>query len=93
MLAEYRAVLLRPKFGLSAATVSALLAAFGPVDQVSLRESPSLPDPDDEVFLGAALATADKVLVTGNRAHFPAATCSPVRVLSPAEAVQELEKV
>jgi putative PIN family toxin of toxin-antitoxin system len=93
MLAEYRAVLLRPKFGLSAATVSALLAAFGPVDQVSLRESPSLPDPADEVFLGAALATADKVLVTGNRAHFPAATCSPVRVLSPAEAVQELEKV
>jgi predicted nucleic acid-binding protein len=90
MLAEYRAVLLRPKFGLSASTVSAVLVAFGPADQVSLREAPSLPDSDDEVFLAAALATADKVLVTGNRAHFPTARCSPVHVLSPAEAAQEL---
>ena len=93
MVAEYRAVLLRPKFGLSTPTVSAVLAAFGPADQVSLRDGPPLPDPDDEVFLAAALATDDKILVTGNRAHFPAARCSPVRVLSPAEAVQELEKL
>jgi uncharacterized protein len=92
MVAEYRAVLLQPKFGLSTATVSALLAAFGPASQVPLREVPPLPDPDDEVFLAAALATADHLLVTGNRAHFPAATCAPVRVLSPAEAVQKLEK-
>lgn len=91
MLAEYRAVLLRPKFGLSPQTVAALLAAFGPVDQVSLRPAPALPDPDDEVFLSAALATADKILVTGNRAHFPTAICRPVRVLSPSEACRELE--
>ena len=93
MVAEYRAVLLRPKFGLSTPTVSALLAAFGAADQVSLRDVPPLPDPDDEVFLAAAFATPDKVLVTGNRAHFPAASCAPVRVLSPAEAIQELEKL
>ena len=92
MLAEYRAVLLRPKFGLSSSTVAALLATFGPVDQVPLRRAPALPDPDDEVFLAAALTTADKMLVTGNRAHFPAATCRPVRVLSPSEAVQKLEQ-
>ena len=92
MVAEYRAVLLRPKFGLSKTAVSALLAAFGPAGQVSLREVPPLPDPDDEVFLAAALATADKILVTGNRAHFPQDRCAPVRVLSPAEAVQELVK-
>lgn len=92
MVAEYRAVLLRPKFGLSSSTVAALLATFGPVDQVPLRRAPALPDPDDEVFLAAALATADKILVTGNRAHFPAATCRPVRVLSPMEAVRKLEQ-
>lgn len=92
LVAEYRAVLLRPKFALSPATVSALLAAFGPAEHVSLREAPALPDPDDEVFLAAALATEDRILVTGKRAHFPAARCKPVRVLSPAEAVQELEK-
>ena len=92
MVAEYRAVLLRPKFGLSSSTVAALLAAFGPVDQVPLVKAPSLPDPDDEVILAAALTTADRILVTGNRAHFPAATCRPVRVLSPSEAVQKLGK-
>lgn len=93
MLAEYRAVLVRPKFGLSSSTVSALLAAFGPADQVTLRKAPRLPDPDDEAFLAAALATADQILVTGNRAHFPSTSCSPVRVLTPAEASQELEKL
>lgn len=93
MLAEYRAVLLWPKFGLSAATVSALLAAFGPAEQVSLCEAPALPAPDDEVFLAAALAAPDRVLVTGNRAHFPVLSCKPVRVLSPAEAVHELAKL
>jgi len=93
MLAEYRAVLLWPKFGLLAATVSALLAAFGPAEQVSLCEAPALPDPDDEVFLAAALAAPDRVLVTDNRAHFPVLSCKHVRVLSPAEAVHELAKL
>lgn len=92
MLAEYRAVLCRRKFGLSPVTVTALLGAFGPTDQVALRVAPSLPDPDDEVFLAAALATKDKILVTGNRAHFPPARCFPVQVLSPAEAVRNLER-
>lgn len=92
MLAEYRAVLLRPKFGLSPATVSALLVAFGPADQVAMTKAPPLPDPADEIFLAAALATVDKILVTGNRVHFPEASCSPVRVLSPAEAARELDK-
>ncbi|OIR06519.1 hypothetical protein GALL_114370 [mine drainage metagenome] len=92
MAAEYRAMLLRPKFGLSLSTVAALLATFGPADQVPLRRAPALPDPEDEVFLAAALTTADKILVTGNRAHFHKASCLPVRVLSPSEAVQKLGK-
>jgi putative PIN family toxin of toxin-antitoxin system len=89
MLAEYRAVLRRPKFGLGAASVAALLAAFGPAGQVQPATAPALPDPDDEVFLAAALATPDRVLVTGNAAHFPEAVCAPVRVLDPAAALRE----
>ena len=92
MLAEYRAVLLRPKFKFSPPLVSSLLAAFGPNDQVSPKLAPSLPDSDDEVFLGTTLATTDKILVTGNSAHFPAGICLPVEVLTPAQAVQLLLK-
>lgn len=91
MLAEYRTVLLRPKFGFSETAVAGLLAAFGPADQVRPGKSPALPDADDEIFLAAALVTQDRLLVTGNRAHFPASLCAPVRVLLPAEAVRELE--
>lgn len=93
MLAEYGAVLRRPKFGLSAAAVSALLAAFGPADQVQPTAAPALPDPDDQVFLAAALATSDGVLVTGNTAHFPDALAAPVRVISPVAALQEIRFV
>ena len=70
--------------------VSSVLAAFSPNDQVSPELAPSLPDPDDEVFPGTALATTHKVLITGNSAHFPKELCAPVKVLSPAQAAQLL---
>ena len=88
ILAEYRQVLLRPKFGFSPQLVSLLLAIFSPADQVSPGSYPSLPDPDDEVFLAAALARSDQVLITGNTAHFPAKICAPVQILSPVEALK-----
>ena len=80
------------KFGLSRPVVAGLLARFDPAHQVPAGGAPSLPDPDDEVFLAAALATADRVLVTGNGVHFPARICRPVRVLSPVDAWRELER-
>jgi putative PIN family toxin of toxin-antitoxin system len=87
VIAEYREVLLRPKFGFSPQVVTSLLSLFTPAGQVWPGSPPSLPDSDDEVFLAAAFATTDRVLVTGNRAHFPADVCAPVQVLSPAEAI------
>lgn len=93
VLAEYRAVLLRPKFGFSPQVVASLLTLFSPNDQVSPRAAPSLPDPDDEVFVAAALATIDRVLITGNQAHFPDDVCAPVQIFSPAEALLLLDGV
>lgn len=90
MLAEYRGVLVRPKFKLSPAVVASILASFGPVDQVSPGIVNRLPDPDDDVFLAAALATPDKVIVTGNTAHFPPDACAPVLILTPAQALTRL---
>lgn len=93
MLAEYRAVLSRPKFKFSPAIVGSLLAVFGPGEQISPVTAATLPDPDDEVFLATAMASSDKVLVTGNGAHFPADRCAPVQILSPAEALQKLAQL
>lgn len=91
MLAEYRTVLLRPKFKLPPPVVSAILAAFGAADQVtSVDVVPKLPDPDDEAFLATALSTRDQILVTGNTAHFPIKTCAPVKILIPAQAARKL---
>lgn len=93
MLAEYRQVLLRPKFKLSSSVVAAILAAFGPVDQINAADAPRLPDSDDEIFLAVALNTPDQMLITGNSIHFPRELCAPVQVLSPAQAVQKLTLV
>lgn len=93
ILAEYRAVLSRPRFKFSPAVVSSLLAVFGPGEQVTPVAAAALPDPDDQVFLATAMATSDKVLVTGNAAHFPAEVSTPVRIPTPAEALQRLAKL
>ena len=90
MLAEYRMVLSRPKFKLPSPVVAAILAAFGPANQVTPSEAAELPDHDDEVFLATALSTPDQILVTGNAAHFPPKKCVPVQILNPTKAVQAL---
>jgi putative PIN family toxin of toxin-antitoxin system len=90
VLAEYRMVFSRPKFRFSSPVVTVMLAVFGPNDQVTPESAAALPDPDDEVFLATAMATSDKILVTGNGAHFPKAICAPVQILTPAQALQRL---
>lgn len=75
MIAEYREVLLRSKFGFSADEVRSLvdhIVTHGelvvPVDADAM-----FPDPDDKVFFCTALAAGgdDSLLVTGNAKHYP----------------------
>lgn len=86
---EYREVLNRPKFSFNTKMVEALILQIESegilVSAVPL--SLSLPDPDDEAFLEAALACPDTVIVTGNSKHFPPELCEPVKVLTPAQFV------
>lgn len=86
ILAEYEEVLSRPKFRFPASKVHrlldgirsrALFAAFSPVP-AAVR----LPDPDDIIFVEAALS-ARVPIVTGNSRHFPERVLRPVAVLSP----------
>ena len=48
------------------------------------------PPTDDEIFLAAALDTPDRILITGNTAHFPAKRCLPAKIFTPAAALSSL---
>lgn len=74
MLAEYRAVLSRPKFRAAIAPpmieqlVSGLIASGEKID--ALAADLDLPDPDDIPFLEVAFTGRADALVTGNARHF-----------------------
>jgi putative PIN family toxin of toxin-antitoxin system len=94
LLAEYRDVLGRPRFGLSSSAVRRLLSAL---PQTGYRKGVSLrlavPDPDDLMFAAVACATDERVVVTGNPRHFPKAAMRQigVTVLSPRQALERLD--
>jgi uncharacterized protein len=89
ILAEYRDVLLRPKFDFRVEHVDALLEQIRTAG-VSAASQPlacRLPDRDDEPFLEVAVASAADYLVAGNLRHYPARLRSGIAVVSPAEFV------
>lgn len=94
ILAEYREVLLRPRFELDAQAVDDFLAqveAEGePVTAAPLPQH--LADRSDEAFLEVALSARARCLVTGNRQHFPTRLCLGMEVLSPADFVEAFRK-
>jgi len=85
ILTEYSEVLYRPKFGFDKNKVAAFLDHIEHRGQ-TVASSPllhSLPDPEDEAFLKAAIAGKAECLVTGNAPHFPPKLCQGRKVLSP----------
>jgi uncharacterized protein len=90
VLAEWRRVLAREKFGFSTADVEALLG-FAGEEGLGVTPSPlgaDLPDPDDVVFLEVAHAAA-ATLITGNTKHYPPEKRQGVAVLDPAAFLDE----
>lgn len=90
ILAEYRSVLRRPKFGFDAADLSDFL---GLVEAESERVvapplGSRLPDESDRAFLEVALAGGADSLVTGNARHFRPAHVDRFRIESPTEFVR-----
>ena len=91
---EYRSVLSRPKFRIDGARMDAFLAILDFQPHLSAVSVPGVmaSDPDDTKFLELALASIDRVLVTGNLKHYPRSSRGGVAVLSPAEAYEKLSQ-
>jgi uncharacterized protein len=91
ILAEYRAVLPRPKFGFEPADISDFLdlveAEAERVAAPPLRVA--LKDEADRPFLEVAVASGADFLVTGNVRHFTARPLGESRLASPADFLSE----
>ena len=83
ILAEYKEVLHRPKFGFEAPSIDALLADL---TRTALLVHPTMPltvalDEADNRFLECVLEASAVFLVTGNLRHFPVATFEGIQIL------------
>lgn len=95
ILAEYREVLLRPKFGFVADDVRVILDGIEWLGETVFASplSVELPDPDDLPFLEVAYAAQADALVTGNTRHYhPLNGRHDVRVLTPRELLDLLPR-
>ena len=87
ILAEYEAVMGRPKFRFPRSRIHTLLDAIQALAIVApftpLVQGSPLPDPDDLIFLEAALSL-NVPIVTGNARHFPKHAVKAIPILTPA---------
>jgi putative PIN family toxin of toxin-antitoxin system len=94
ILAEYRDVLKRPRFNISKEIQQLLLGSLPQIGFYPGRDDDyGLPDPYDEIFLAVAIATPDRVIITGNPKHFPPGIVKPhhVEILSPRNGLDRLD--
>ena len=90
ILAEYRAVLRRPKFDFDPGDVSDFLDLLE-TESERVNALPlgfKLPDESDRAFLEVAVAAAADSLVTGNVRHFRLPHVGRISIHSPAESVR-----
>ena len=95
ILAEYRDVLTRPRFGFNPARVTQILDYFQLVGVGVTGKSSGrrLPDLTDLPFLDAALEGRETRIVTGNLKDFPVKACLPVKPVGPAEFLAEFLRI
>jgi putative PIN family toxin of toxin-antitoxin system len=91
IIREYAEVLARPRFATAITQQDLIvflmkLRASGTLVEPAPVPTARWPDPDDLPFVGAALATDEKIIVTLNPADFAPAKACGVHVLSPGEA-------
>ena len=93
ILQEYGAVLKREKFGFPLSAVDGFLSAIKTLGRQLLtpHSTIQLPDPKDLCFYECAMMAKTKILITGNKKHFPENLCGDIRVMSPGEFLSEIK--
>ena len=94
ILIEAEDVLSRPKFKLSRQQVHAIIALFRDTFELvepTIRHRIVRSDPDDDRIIDAAVKARAEVIVSGDKHLLCLETCQGIRILSPAELVQEIE--
>jgi uncharacterized protein len=92
ILAEYAAVLARPKFSFPPHEINAALAMFrskGEFFELDVSAAASA-DPTDTKFLQCAQAARADFLVTGNKRDFPNSSYGPTRVVNASELLNRI---
>jgi predicted nucleic acid-binding protein len=83
MIEECTEVLARPKFGFEADEIRGLIEMLR---KNGLLFAPPLsgvsPDPNDDAFIACALKANADFIVTGNKRHFPCASCGTAQVVN-----------
>ena len=95
ILREYEHVLLRPDLDLPVVEVNAVMAYLkipgshvvqvDPTDLLSVCS-----DPDDNMFLEAAIEGQATVVITGSIRHYPATPWRGIRIIAPAGFIRAL---
>jgi|WetSurMetagenome_2_1015567.scaffolds.fasta_scaffold33548_4 uncharacterized protein len=87
ILNEYSLVLRRNKFSFPPEDIDAILETIRSIGTrvVPFHSTISLPDDKDRCFIECALAAPEKIIITGNKKHFPLSAINDVKVLSPGE--------
>ncbi len=95
IIGEYKEVLLRKKFNFEKELVDYILKEIED-DGIKIIPEPldlALTDKDDLPFLEVAVAGNIKILITGNRKHFPQNSFRHVKIFSPGEFIKEYDKL
>jgi uncharacterized protein len=90
ILAEYKDVLLRPKFKFNKEHIAVLLdfiKQYGHFTSSSPLKK-RLPDINDEPFLEVAIAGNAISLITGNSVHYPPSPFKGIHIFSPSDFVE-----
>jgi putative PIN family toxin of toxin-antitoxin system len=92
IIAEYEAVLARPKFAFPPDDIAALVAMLRARGELfdSARSSAASPDPADSKFLRCADVARADVLITGNKRHFPNGPYGPTLIVSAGELLDRI---
>ena len=94
LVTEFEGVLLRPKFGLTADEVGAVIdlvrqtfVPVSPAESVTVVKE----DPDDDAVLDAALAANAEVVVSGDHHLLDLREFRGIRMVSPASLLKEVQ--